>query len=220
MIKFSPPPFTHDSTPSKVFFVCGGAAAGCGLNAITFDAAGDLYVSDSFGGNVFKIDLPGGSVSTFVNDELLKPGSHGFPGFGANGLAFSSDGATLFVANTADDRILKINVASKTVTVFAESVNGADGILFDGSGRLWVAANQADEVVALDANGRVVERRGSFEGIGPDGAAKGLLFPASIVLSNGSLFVTNLALVLIGNGSEPEADVTTFTISRIPLRGH
>jgi len=221
VIEFSPP-FTHASTPSKVFSVCGGAAAGCGLNAITFDAAGDLYVSDSFGGNVFKIDLPGGSVSIFVNDELLKPAPppHGFPGFGANGLAFSSDGATLFVANTADDRILKVNVASKAVIPFAESVNGADGILFDGSGRLWVAANQADEIVALGANGRVVERRGSFEGIGPDGAAKGLLFPASIVLSNGSLFVTNLALALTGTDSEPEADVKTFTISRIPLGGH
>jgi sugar lactone lactonase YvrE len=217
VLKFSPP-FTHASTPSAVFPVCD--AAGCGLNAITFDAAGDLYVSDSFGGNVFKIDLPGGSVSIFKNDELLKPGSHGFPGFGANGLAFSSDGATLFVANTADDRILKVNVASKTVTVFAESVNGADGILFDGAGRLWVAANQADEVVALDADGRVVERRGSFEGVGPDGAAKGLIFPASIVLSNGSLFVTNLALPLTGTDSEPEADVKTFTISRIPLGGH
>jgi len=221
VIEFSPP-FTHDSAPSKVFSVCGGAAAGCGLNAITFDAAGDLYVSDSFGGNVFKIDLPSGSVSIFVNDELLKPAPppHGFPPFGANGLAFSSDGATLFVANTADDRILKVNVASKAVIPFAESVNGADGILFDGSGRLWVAANQADEVVALGTNGRVVERRGSFEGIGPDGAAKGLLFPASIVLSNGSLFVTNLALALTGTDSEPEADVTTFTISRIPLGGH
>ena len=83
-----------------------------------------------------------------------------------------------------------------------------------------MAANQADEIVALGANGRVVERRGSFEGIGPDGAAKGLLFPASIVLSNGSLFVTNLALALTGTDSEPEADVTTFTISRIPLGGH
>src|SRR5256885_7662526 len=37
VIEFSPP-FTHDSAPSKVFSVCGGAAAGCGLNAITFDA--------------------------------------------------------------------------------------------------------------------------------------------------------------------------------------
>jgi hypothetical protein len=85
---------------------------------------------------------------------------------------------------------------------------------------LWVAANQADEVVALNADGRVVERRGSFEGIGPDGAARGLIFPASIVLSWGSLFVTNAALALTETDSEPEADVTTFTVSRIPLAGH
>jgi sugar lactone lactonase YvrE len=212
------PPFTHSST---VFSVCGGASAGCGLNAMTFDAAGDLYVSDSFGGKVFKIDLPGGGISTFVDDDLLKPGSHGFPGFGANGLAFSSDGKYLLVANTADDRILKVDVASKKVDVFAESINGADGILFDGNGHLWVAANQADEIVALNGNGRVVDRRGSFEGIGPDGAVKGLLFPASIVLSKGSLFVTNLALALTeATGDEPEEDVTVFTVSRIPLSGH
>lgn len=215
------PPFTHTSTPSAAFPVCGGASTGCGLNAMTFDAAGDLYVSDSFGGKIFKIDLPGGSVSTFAEHDLLTPGSHGFPGFGANGLAFSSDGADLFVANTADDRVLKVHVSDKAVSVFAESINGADGILFDGSGQLWVAANQADEIVALNGNGRIVDRRGSFEGIGPDGAVKGLLFPASIVLSKGSLFVTNLALALTpAVGDEPEEDVTVFTISRIPLSGH
>jgi hypothetical protein len=85
---------------------------------------------------------------------------------------------------------------------------------------LWVAANQGDEIVALDSRGRVVDRRGSFEGIGPDAAAKGLLSPASLVLSKGSLFVTNTALPLTGTDAEPEADVTTFTVSRIPLRGH
>jgi hypothetical protein len=108
-----------------------------------------------------------------------------------------------------------------TLSTFAESINGADGILFDRKGRLWVAANQADEVVALNAAGRIVDRRGSFEGIGHDGAAKGLLFPASIVLSHGSLFVTNAALALTpATGDEPEEDVTTFTLSRIPLENH
>jgi sugar lactone lactonase YvrE len=219
VLQFSPP-FNHNSTPSKVISVCGGASVGCGLNALTFDAAGSLYVSDSFGGNIFKVILPAGTVSVFVNHDLLTPGSHGFPPFGANGLAFSADGNSLFVANTADDRILKVDVSTKAVSSFAESINGADGILFDEQGRLWVAANQGDEVVALNANGRVVERRGSFDGIGPDGAPKGLLFPASLVISNGSLFVTNLALALTGGPSEPEADVTTFTVSRIPLGGH
>lgn len=219
VLRFSPP-FTSSSTPSATYAVCTFVIfVDCGLNAIAFDAAGDLYVSDSFGGKIYKIDLPGGAVSTFASDELLKPAPppHGFPPFGANGLAFSADGATLFVANTADDRILKVNVATKAVTPFSQSINGADGIVFDGQGQLWVAANQADEVVALDADGRIVDRRGSFDGIGPDGAPKGLLFPASVVISRGSLYVTNTALPLTGDESEPEADVTTFTVSRIPL---
>jgi sugar lactone lactonase YvrE len=222
VLKFSPP-FTSSSVPSATYSVCTLVVfVDCGLNVITFDAGGDLYVSDSFGGKIYKIDLPAGTVSLFVSDELLKPAPppHGFPPFGANGLVFSKDGATLFVANTADDRILKVNVTSKVVSPFAESINGADGILFDSRGRLWVAANQADEIVALNADGRVIERRGSFDGIGPDGAVKGLSFPASIVLSKGSLFVTNASLALAGTNSEPEADVTTFTISRIPLRRH
>jgi sugar lactone lactonase YvrE len=222
VLKFEPP-FNSGSLPAGTFPVCGGAGAGCGLNAITFDSAGDLYVSDSFGGNVFKIDRLSGTVSTFVSNELLKPAplGHGFPGFGANGLAFDASGKNLYIANTSDDRVLKYNVAAQTLSSFAESVNGADGITFDDKGRLWVAANQGDEVVALNAKGRVVERRGSFEGIGPGGAAKGLLFPASIVISRGSLYVTNAALALTpAVGDEPEEDVTTFTVSRIPLFGN
>jgi sugar lactone lactonase YvrE len=218
-------PFNAFSTPAAAFDVCGGVPAGCGLNAITFDAGGDLYVSDSFGGNIFKVDLLSGTPSLFFADERLKPAPppHGFPSFGANGLAFNANGSALFIANTADDRILKLNLmggSPTTLETFAESINGADGILFDEKGRLWVAANQADELVALNANGRIVERRGSFEGVGRDGAPRGLLFPASIVLSHGSIFVTNAALVLTpAAGDEPEENVTTFTVSRIPIGG-
>lgn len=225
ILKFTPP-FNSGSVPAQTFPIpdCPGPSAGeCGLNAITFDAAGDLYVSDSFGGRVFKLDLPAGTPSTFVAHELLKPAPapHGFPGFGANGLAFDAKGAFLYVANTADDRILRVNVATKEVKEFAESINGADGIAFDSRGRLWVAANQADEVVALNSRGRIVERVGSFQGVGKDGAAKGLLFPASIVISRGDIYVTNLALPLTPPpdrvGDEPEEDVSTYTVSRFRL---
>ena len=220
ILKFSPP-FNSGSLPAQTFDV--QCAPACGLNAITFDAAGDLYVSDSFGGNVFKLDMPSGVPSTFIDGsnplyDSLKPGNHGFPQFGANGLAFDAAGQNLYIANTADDRVLRYNVASGALTTFAESVNGADGIAFDHKGRLWVAANQADEVVALNANGRIVERVGSFQGVGNDGAAKGLLFPASIVISRGNVYVTNLALFLNGTaGDEPEEDVSTYTVSRFRL---
>ncbi|HUG56545.1 MAG TPA: hypothetical protein VMJ92_05645, partial [Candidatus Limnocylindrales bacterium] len=175
-------PLTAASAEAARIDVCGGAGAGCALNAFAVDASGDLYVSDSFGGRIFKIDLPAGAVTTFFTHALLQPGSQAFPPFGANGLAFNAGFSALFIANTGDDRILRLAIvggAPGALTTFAESVNGADGILFDPQGRLWVAANQNDELVALNANGRVVARRGSFEGIGRDGAPRGLLFPAS-----------------------------------------
>ena len=171
---------------------------------------------------MFKLDLPAGTPSTFVAHELLKPAPapHGFPGFGANGLAFDAKGAFLYVANTADDRILRVNVATKEVKEFAESINGADGIAFDSRGRLWVAANQADEVVALNSRGRIVERVGSFQG--REGRRReGLAFPASIVISRGDIYVTNLALPLTPPpdrvGDEPEEDVSIYTVSRFRL---
>lgn len=137
---------------------------------------------------------------------------------GANGLALNSDETTLFIANTGDNRVLKMDVASSTITVFAESVHGADGLLFDGSGRLWVAANQADQVVALNDKGRVVAKLGRFERIARDGTPRGLLFPASMVILGGQMYVTNLALPLTAaTGDEPEEDVTRWTVARLPV---
>jgi len=189
-------------------------------NAMEFDKQGNLYVSDSFQGAIYRIDNAHGCaapcpVTTVVHDPLLA--TAGFPPFGANGLALSRDESTLFVANTGDDRVLKVNLATKEVTVFAESVNGADGIVFDQSGILWVAANQGDEIVGLDSRGRVIERLGGFDGI-RHGAPRGLLFPASPVLWGGDLYVTNLALPLTpAVGDEWEEDVTRWTVSRVRM---
>ena len=195
-------------------------------NAMVFDSHGNLYVSDSFQGAIFKITNPEGcapdcKVETISHDPLLA--TAGFPPFGANGLALSHDEKTLFIANTGDDRVLKLDLtrpllSTDAVSVFAESINGADGIAFDAHGLLWVAANQADEVVALNAKGRVVAKLGDFQGIRNDGTPRGLLFPASLVIMYDEIFVTNLALPLNGTaGDEPEEDVTRYTISRVRI---
>jgi DNA-binding beta-propeller fold protein YncE len=189
-------------------------------NALTFDRWGNLYISDSFQGAIFRIDnpaacAPGCAVTLVVHDPLLA--TAGFPPFGANGLALNKDETVLFIANTGDDRVLKLDLATNVVSVFVESINGADGIAFDKRGRLWVAANQADEVVGLNANGRVVAKLGDFLGV-RDGSPRGLLFPASLVIVDDEIFVTNLALPLNGiAGDEPEEDVKRYTISRIKL---
>lgn len=192
-------------------------------NGLAFDDDGNLYVSDSFQGAIFSFpdpaNCPGGGACP-VDPEFQDPllATAGFPPFGANGLALNADGSALFVANTGDDRILKLELNSRDLSIFAESINGADGIAFGPSGHLWVAANQGDHVVALDANGLVVAQLGAFLGIRNDGAVRGLLFPASVAIRGHKLFVTNLALPLNGDpDDEVEEMVTQYTISRINL---
>ena len=216
-----PAAFNANTKPEVVATADG---AGHALNALEFDSKGNLYVSDSFQGVIFRIENVRDcntpcAISPFVQDDLLK--TTGFPPFGANGLALSE--TLLFVANTGDDRVLKIDTDSKKVTVFTQSINGADGIVFDRNGLLWVAANQADEVVALNDKGRVVAKLGEFRGINRNGTPDGLLFPASPVIVGNDIFVTNLAIFLTNPdlvGDEPEEDVRRWTISRMKLPHH
>jgi hypothetical protein len=60
----------------------------------------------------------------------------------------------------------------------------------------------------------VIAKLGDHRGI----RGNGLLFPASLVINNGKLFVANLALPLTpASGDEPEEDVTKFTVSKTRL---
>ncbi len=194
-------------------------------NDLTFANNGDLYFSDSFQGAVFKIPDPAANCpvggcpapDTVAHDPLLA--TAGFPGFGANGVAFNADDSVLFVANAGDDTVLTVDPSDGSVGVLARSVNGADGVIYDSDNDLlWVAANQADQVVAIDPDtGRVVAEIGEFLGINKDGSARGLIFPGSLIQASGKILVTNVAAELIGDGSEPEGDITKYTISFINI---
>ena len=209
------------SGASSVFSTIGGSS---GLNALTFDQTGNVYVSDSFQGIIWKIAPAGGAAVPWVAHLLLQ--TTGKPPFGANGLAFNKNGSALFVANTGDDAVIKIPVTGGvpgTPAVLAYSVNGADGLILDGDDNLWVAANQADEIVVLDPSGKVIAKLGDFGGIDRRGAAIGLLFPASLVFNGDDVLVTNLVLDTRLFGfptvdSQWAAQVTRYTISKLKKR--
>jgi sugar lactone lactonase YvrE len=200
------------------------SSIGGGLNALTFDSNGFVYVSDSFQGIIWRIPPAGGPATQWVQHPLLT--TSGVPPFGANGLAFNNAGTTLLVANTGDDSVVQIPVSGSplvagTPTVLAYSINGADGLIVDASDNIWVCANQSDEIVVLDKTGKVIAKLGDFNGVDNQGAARGLLFPASLVFSGNFLLVTNLALDLATQFGVPTVDsqwaakVKTFTVAKI-----
>jgi sugar lactone lactonase YvrE len=211
---------------SSVFMTVTGNS---GLNGLTFDHAGNVYVSDSFQGIIWKTGPNGGAGTVWVSDPLLT--TTGVPPFGANGIEFNHAQDIMFAANTGNRTIVQIPVTNGTPgkpTVFVNSINGADGIAVDGQDNLWVAANQNDEIDVVSPNGKLLARLGDFEGVDDHGLPHGLLFPASPAFSPDGefLYVTNLALDLRVFGlvqavdSQWCAQVKHFTVSRLRTHFH
>jgi SMP-30/Gluconolactonase/LRE-like region len=209
-----------------------GPIAGSALNALTFDKNGNGYVSDSFNGVIWKVPLSGGATQ-WSNDPLLGPGTPFgslTPPFGANGVEFSNDGKTLFVANTAFHQIIQIpvnpNGTAGTASIFITGINAPDGIAIDSNDNMWICANQEDEIVVIDNTGKVIAKLGDFEGIDPKGIVRGLLFPASLAFSNDKsiLYVSNLTLFLPFAGAHLAIDsawtlqVQGYTVSKLPAK--
>jgi plastocyanin/sugar lactone lactonase YvrE len=133
-------------------------------NALTFDANGDMFVTDTIGGAIWKIDQ-GGNVTDWTSDPslvgTLPPGPLGFP-IGANGITFDVAGKNVYVSNTDKSRIVRIPVnddgSAGTASVFVEdtdNLGGPDGITFGADGYLYVALVGSDAVVKVAPDGAI-----------------------------------------------------------------
>jgi sugar lactone lactonase YvrE len=153
-----------------------------GLNALTFDKLGNVYVSDSFNGIIWKTGPNGGTPTIWSNSPLLGPGTGLTPPFGANGVEFNNAGTVMYVANTAFHQIIAIPAnadgTAGTASIFITGINAPDGVAIDKQDNLWICANQEDDIIVLDKTGKVIAKLGDFNGIGGQGLVRGLLFPA------------------------------------------
>lgn len=196
-----------------------GSSGFAAVNGLAFDADGSAYVSDSFQGAIFRVPdatrCAPCKVETLAHHPLLA--TTGALPFGANGLAFGPGDDRLYINNAGDGRVLEMDLASGDIRVLAESIHGADGLLYH-EGLLWVAANQDDAVVALDSDGRQVARVEGFRRIRPDGTVEGLLFPSAIAVAGSRMIVANLALPITpARGDEWEEAVTRWNLVQFDL---
>jgi sugar lactone lactonase YvrE len=183
-------------------------------NGLAFDRRGNLFVSDSLGGAVYRVS-PRGSVTLWSSSPLLVgttaagpcglPHPSGLP-LGANGLAFSSRGNELFVANTTLGTIVRIPVnrhgSAGTPSVYAGPACrlwGADGVAMGAGDNLYVAANAKRDIVRVSPGGRL-HVLASFAAGDP------LYSPSDIVFGTGrrdrtQIFISNFALFTGGTGA-------------------
>jgi sugar lactone lactonase YvrE len=168
-------------------------------NDLVFDPQGNMYVTDSGLGQIYKID-PQGQVSVwFKNDLLLGDPTNPVAGsaLGANGIAFDRFHRHIYVANSDFGRIMRIGFhrgqARGLETVTTNSLlRGADGIAFDALGVLFVAVNTSDRIATVGWDGRVSV---VVEGL-PLDAPSSLAFGSSCG-DRHTLFITNFAIMRV-----------------------
>jgi sugar lactone lactonase YvrE len=178
------------------------------LNGLAFDARGNLYVSDSLAGKIYRVARDG-SVSDWSADPLLlglTPTACGsFPAGpgGANGVSFDKHG-DMFVANTTIGAVVRIPVANDGTAEVANYFTGptcelwgADGTAFDNKGNLYVAVNIQGKIVRIDGDGNMDALATA--------PADALYAPAAIAFGTGrgtrkQLFIANFAVPPLGGG--------------------
>jgi hypothetical protein len=232
----------NPKTGNTTEFMNTGQGSSSGLNALTFDPAGNVYVSDSFQGVIWKTGPSGGTPTAFVTSDTLLPNAFDMqtlvPPFGANGVEFNNEYTAMYVANTAYHSIVEIPVIldqhgnasiAGAPTVLTTGINAPDGIAVDSHDNLWVDANQQDEIVVINPNvvtaqgtlAQVIAKRGDFQGLSRHGTVQGLLFPASPAFSPDGkyIYTSNLALYLPFAGvMEPAVDSPwTLEVKHYPI---
>jgi len=181
-----------DLNPAKPGVAQTFATGTAGANGIVFDRQGNLFVSGGASGIVYRVGPNGGAAQPAVQiDKHLRtlPDGKAQQATVANGLELDSKGV-LHVADTARGAIWKVVIGADgkggKPTLLAQNplLEGADGLAFDRSGRLWVAANERNAIVRITPDGQVQE-------IAKNGSSGPLEFPAAIVFVGDTAYIAN-----------------------------
>lgn len=173
-------------------------------NALAFDKRGNLYVTDSWLGAIWRIPR-GGSAEPWLQHELLEGlgGIPEYPPVGANGIAYWQRG--LYVANTEKGLIVHVPIlndgsAGEPHIIAEDGLYGLDGIALDVHGNIYAALVLQDKLVKIDPiDGQVTEILTVDDNLDE---------PASLAFGTGkgdrqSIFITNFALIPEDGGFGP-----------------
>ena len=130
-------------------------------NGLAFDKRGDLFVTDSFLGTIWRIGRFGGAVTVWLQSPLLAGDPVNGFGTGANGIAFWH--GDVYVSNSDRMSIVRVPVnrdsSAGTPTIYAAgpAIGFADGIAIDFQGSLYVASSFLSNTLVRIASDRTVQ---------------------------------------------------------------
>jgi len=177
-------------------------------NDLTFDAAGNLYATDSFSGTVLRLPAGGNALETWFTDPALAPAAQG--AFGLDGIVATTGALYLGKLDTGGLYRVPINAdgSAGTATQLAvtPALSAPDGIRALEDHTLLVAENSGSLVkvaIAGDAATATV-------------LATGLDQPTGVTVARGSAWVSEGQLGKLFS-QPPIAPSEPFLVRRVDL---
>ena len=164
--------------------------------AVAIDSAGNVYVTDSYFHQVYKISTTG-TLTIFAGVGTLGSNGDGGPATAAQlnapeGLAFDAAG-NLFIADRGNGRIRKVTPTGD-ISTFA-TIAGPNNLAFDGTGNLYVSqSGHTVSRVQPSGTATVIAGNGTagFSGDGGQATAAMLFAPRGVrVDTAGNLFIAD-----------------------------
>lgn len=152
-------------------------------NDVALDEEGNLYVTNSLSGMIFKI-TPEGIGSIFTTSEIWK-----IKGFNLNGIVYHKDGY-LIVAQANTGNLFKVSIKNPSLItkINVEPIIGCDGLILNDKKELIVISNSKKLVHQLFTND-------NFESATiKKTVASQMSFPSTGTIANGKCFVLNAKL--------------------------
>ncbi|MBA4382499.1 MAG: hypothetical protein C0406_08035, partial [Sideroxydans sp.] len=192
---------------------------------ITTDGV-NLYVADSGNDRIRKVEIATGNVTTLAGSTRGFADGTGAAANFSVPTGITTDGANLYVADTANSRIRKVVIATGAVTTlagdgafgFADGVgvaarfNAPSGLTTDGA-NLYVADttnNRIRKIVIASGNVSTLAGSGLARFVDGVGAAAGFNLPQSISSDGTHLFVADTSNSLIRKIQIATGTVTTL----------
>jgi sugar lactone lactonase YvrE len=181
-------------------------------NDLTFDRDGNMYITESISGSVYKVEAGSTTPTLWVQDPLLvgdvEVSPVPFP-IGVNGITYDDGSRSVIVANSQVPAIIEIdddNGSAGALTVIAsgEHLRGADGIALGRSGDVYVVSN-------FNSTLSRINRQTGAATILAD-AGDGLVFPSTVAFGQRGRDKKAVFVANFGFGAGPEAPVSVLRI--------
>ncbi len=186
-----------------------------GPNGLAFDTAGNLYIADSNGNRVRRVDVTG-IITTFAgNGTVAGYGGEGNPATltplsSPQGVAADPSG-NVYISDTNHDRVIRVDIDGNIHTVAGTGtpgqagdgaglgeLYGPSGLAVDALGNLYIADTSNHRIRMLAPGGTITTVAGigtqGFSGDGGAALTAQLNYPSAVAVdASGNLYIADTA---------------------------